>query len=419
MSNFERFDPILVIIHMDNLKVLESKKGIEVRLGDSVVKINPISTGRYTTYRLTWYVGDKRFRVSRADKTDAIELAKEKVRHLSRAEGEHTRVDAARLVYLLECEKSVAPYQLHKACEFFRKFHVLSSKGKKFSEICDELAADVKAKNLSKDHEQTVNSQVKTLKSWFPKETMQQITPQSLERKLRESHFAPYTQHKFLSFYRTIENFAKRRRYLADDYQTIADQVTLMAIPEGNYPVFTPEQLMRFLIVVKPHELAYVATMAFGGARRNECTQMTKAHFNFEEKTAHVDRVIAKKTLPRHIFTPECLFEWLNLATFPEHGPIMTERKVGNISRDVAKLKQVGLAGWEDNILRHSFLSYHLAAFQNPNNTAYHGGTSIKMLSKHYVALVSKRAAEEWFNITPISVRNYAEKEGLTHLIHW
>ena len=419
MSNFERFYPILVIILMDNFKVLDSKKGTEVRLGDSVVKINPIQTGRYTTYRLTWYVGDKRFRVTRADKNEAIELAKQKVRHLSRAEGEHTRVDAARLVYLLECEKSVAPHQLHKACEFFRKFHVLNSKGKSFAEVCDELVADLAVKKLSKDHEQTVNSQVKTMKAWFPKETIPQITPQSLERKLRESHFAPYTQHKLLAFYRTIENFAKKRRYLADDHQTIAEQVTLMAVPKRNYPAFTPEQLMRLFIVVKPKEIAYVATMAFGGARRSECTQMTKAHFNFEEKTSHIDRVIAKRKLPRHIFTPDCLFEWLKLATFPEHGPIMSERKVAEISRDVAKLKQVGLAGWEDNILRHSFLSYHLAGFQNPNNTAYHGGTSIKMLSNNYVALVSKKSSEEWFNITPISVREYAEKEGLTHLITW
>jgi len=403
---------------MDNLKVLDSKKGTEVRLGDSVVKINPIQTGRYTTYRLTWYVGDKRFRVSRADKDEAITLAKQKVRHLARAEGEHTKVDAARLVYLLECEKSVAPHQLHKACAFFRKFHVLNSKPKSFAEICDELVADLKVKKLSKDHEQTVNSQVKTLKSWFPKEGMAQITPQSLERKLRESHFAPYTQHKLVAFYRTIENFAKKRRYFTEDHQTIAEQITLMAVPKTNYPVFTPEQLMKFLIVVKPKELAYVATMAFGGGRRNECTQMTKEHFNFEEKTAHIDRVIAKKTLPRHLYIPECLFDWLKLATFPEHGPIMTERKVGEISRDVAKLKQVGLA-WEDNILRHSFLSYHLAAFQNPNNTAYHGGTSIKMLSSRYVALVSKRASEEWFNITPEAVRAYAKQKGLTGLITW
>lgn len=403
---------------MDNLKVLDSKKGTEVRLGDSVVKINPIQTGRYTTYRLTWYVGDKRFRVSRADKDEAITLAKQKVRHLARAEGEHTKVDAARLVYLLECEKSVAPHQLHKACAFFRKFHVLNSKPKSFAEICDELVADLKVRKLSKDHEQTVNSQVKTLKSWFPKESMAQITPQSLERKLRESHFAPYTQHKLVAFYRTIENFAKKRRYFTEDHQTIAEQITLMAVPKTNYPVFTPEQLMKFLIVVKPKELAYVATMAFGGGRRNECTQMTKEHFNFEEKTAHIDRVIAKKTLPRHLYIPECLFDWLKLATFPEHGPIMTERKVGEISRDVAKLKQVGLA-WEDNILRHSFLSYHLAAFQNPNNTAYHGGTSIKMLSSRYVALVSKRASEEWFNITPEAVRAYAKQKGLTGLITW
>lgn len=404
---------------MTDIKISENKNGIEVRLDSAVVKINPIRTGRYTSYRLTWYVGDKRMRVSRADKNEAIELAKQKVRHLARAEGEHTRVDASRIVYLLECERSVHPYPLHKACEFFRKFHVLEgSPVKTFAEVCDEFVKDLKVKKLTKDHEQTVNSQVKAFKTWFPKEKMQQITPQSLETKLRESHFQPYTQHKLLAFYRTIENFARKRHYLPNEHQTIAERITLPAVPKANYPVFTPEQLKRFLIVVKPSELAYIATMAFGGGRRKECTEMTKGHFNFEEKTAWIDRVIAKKKLPRHLYNPECLFEWLKLATIPEHGPIMTERKVAEISRDVAKLKKVGLT-WEDNILRHSFLSYHLAGFQNPSNTAYHGGTSIKMLSNNYVALVSKKGAEEWFNITPISVRDYAEEKGLTHLITW
>lgn len=404
---------------MQNVKIIDSKKGTEVCLGDQVVKVNRISSKGYPLYRLTWYVGDKRFRVSRANKEKAFELAKQKVRHLARAEGQHTTVDARNIVYLLECERSVHPYPLHQVCEFFRKFHVLgTTEVKNLSEICDEFAQNLKIKKLTKDHEQTVNWQIKTLKEWFPKQRMQQIAPNMLESKLHVSHFAPYTKHKMLAFYRTIENFAKKRRYLPADHQTIAEQITLMAVPKVNYPVFTPDELMRFFIVVKPDELAYVATMAFGGGRRNECTQMTKKHFNFEEKTAWIDRVIAKKKLPRHLYNPDCMFEWLKLATFPEHGPIMTERKVAEISRDVAKLKQVGLA-WKDNILRHSFLSYHLAGFQNPNNTAYHGGTSIKMLSNNYVALVSKKSAEEWFNITPIQVREYAEKEGLTHLIHW
>ena len=35
------------------------------------------------------------------------------------------------------------------------------------------------------------------------------------------------------------------------------------------------------------------------------------------------------------------------------------------------------------------------------------------MLKKHYKALVSTVAAEQWFNITPDVVRQFAKKKGI------
>lgn len=401
-----------------DFKVLDSKKSTEVRLGDSVVKINPIQTGRYTTYRLTWYVGDKRFRVTRADKNEAIELAKQKVRHLSRAEGEHTTVEPQRLVYLRECERSVRPYPLHEVCEFFRKFHTIGGPKKTLVEICDEYKVTVESRNLTKEHINTVSTQSKVMKKWFPNQEMQQITSAELERKICDSNYSPYSKKKLTSFYKTLENFARRRRYLPREYETITENVALPSIPKTNYPVFTPDELKRLFIVLKPHEVAYVATMAFGGSRRKECRQMTSEHFDFDEGTAHIDLVIAKKKMPRHLHTPDNLLEWLKVSEIPESGILLSHRKVAAISRDKAKLKSVDLV-WRQNILRHSFLSYHVAKHENPGITAHVGGTSVHMLATRYVTLVTKRAAEEWFSINPISVREYAEKEGLTHLITW
>lgn len=403
---------------MDNLKVLESKTGMEVRLGSAVVKINPITTGRYTTYRLTWYVGDKRFRVTRSDKSEAIELAKQKVRHLSRAEGEHTTVEPKHLVYLRECERSVRPYPLHEVCEFFRKFHTVGGPKKTLTEICDEYKTTIEAKELSKAHKNSVSTQAKVFNTWFPKQSMQQITSGMLESRLAEVSFSPYTKKKLVDFYRTLENFARKRRYLPRDFETITENVNLPAVPKVNYPVFTPDEMTRLFILLAPHEIAYVATMAFGGSRRAEFERMTSGHFDSEEQSARIDREIAKKKMPRHLHMPDNLIEWLRVAALPEKGKIISHRKIAAISRDKARLKQVGLA-WKQNILRHSFLSYHLAKHENPGVTAYVGGTSIKMLAAHYVTLVSKRAAEDYFNITPISVRDYAEKEGLTHLLRW
>jgi hypothetical protein len=46
-------------------------------------------------------------------------------------------------------------------------------------------------------------------------------------------------------------------------------------------------------------------------------------------------------------------------------------------------------------------------------------GQEINTLQKHYRGLVTTAEADEWFNITPIVVRAYAEENGLASLIKW
>jgi hypothetical protein len=45
--------------------------------------------------------------------------------------------------------------------------------------------------------------------------------------------------------------------------------------------------------------------------------------------------------------------------------------------------------------------------------TADLAGNSPKMLREHYRALVSRAAAEEWFGITPDTVRKFALEKGI------
>ena len=72
----------------------------------------------------------------------------------------------------------------------------------------------------------------------------------------------------------------------------------------------------------------------------------------------------------------------------------MTDRTV----REVIALSKVA---WEHNVTRHSFVSYHLAEFQNAGKTALESGHSEAMLFKHYRALVTPTAAAEFWAIRP------------------
>ena len=56
---------------------------------------------------------------------------------------------------------------------------------------------------------------------------------------------------------------------------------------------------------------------------------------------------------------------------------------------------------WKHNALRHSFISYRVAAIQNVNQVALEAGNSPQMIFRHYRELVRPADAKAWFGIEP------------------
>lgn len=56
---------------------------------------------------------------------------------------------------------------------------------------------------------------------------------------------------------------------------------------------------------------------------------------------------------------------------------------------------------WPHNVTRHSFVSYHLGAFESAGRTAIEAGHSEGMLFRHYRALVSREQAIAFWAVRP------------------
>ena len=56
---------------------------------------------------------------------------------------------------------------------------------------------------------------------------------------------------------------------------------------------------------------------------------------------------------------------------------------------------------WHHNVTRHSFVSYHLAQFQNAGKTALQAGHTEQMLFSNYRELVTPDQAKEFWEIRP------------------
>lgn len=403
---------------MNKSVLIETAPGChELRLNGSLVKIRETRNNDYKFFRLHWKVGSRGFRRAFSSADKAINEAEKIVRDLARAEGEKTTVRCEDIVYYRECARKLGGVPLHEAVEFYLKFHRIGAPRKSLAEIAEEFLQATEAQDVSKKYVRNITFTHNVWKKWAGAMSLSEISATFIERKFADSGYSPHSKKNLLRAYRSLELFAIRQKYLPKDFESAAEHVKLPTAKNSTPAVFTPEELMRLLIVTRPYQLAYVATMAFGGARRAEFERMTPEHFSPDENIATINAEIAKKGSRRVLELPDNLREWLKIAEMPKSGKLPSKKSIINLT-DKDRLREVGLV-WKQNILRHSFCSYHLALHRNAALTSELAGNSPEMLREHYKSLVSPAAAKEWFDITPQKVIDFANTHSLARLLSW
>ena len=66
---------------------------------------------------------------------------------------------------------------------------------------------------------------------------------------------------------------------------------------------------------------------------------------------------------------------------------------------------------WKHNAMRHSFISYRVAATQNVAQTALEAGNSPRVVFSNYRELDRPADAEKWFGITPKTVQAWKKAQ--------
>jgi len=138
----------------------------------------------------------------------------------------------------------------------------------------------------------------------------------------------------------------------------------------------------------------------FAGVRRAELCRMDWSELDFEQDFVEVTAANSKTAARRLISMHPNLRAWLEPHRRKE-GRIMPSEMVYRNRLDAAK-SAAGIDEWPHNALRHSFASYHLAAFKDAPALALEmGHGSTRMIFKHYRALVTPRRGKEFWEIFP------------------
>lgn len=138
----------------------------------------------------------------------------------------------------------------------------------------------------------------------------------------------------------------------------------------------------------------YFSLAYFAGIRPAEIQRLTGREdelINLKTRTITIPANISKTRHERHVVISDNLAAWLEAfpapVTGPNFGRMLTEaKKHFNITHDET---------------RHSFISYHIAAYRSIGDAALQAGNSESIIKRHYLNLHPREEGERFFRIIP------------------
>lgn len=167
-------------------------------------------------------------------------------------------------------------------------------------------------------------------------------------------------------------------------------------LPESEIQPLTAAELVRLLSTAQrpAHRACMPALglMLWAGIRPTEIRRLTWADINREEKVISIRPQQAKTGGCRHITLFPVLEKWLKLYGFRTAGSICPANWV---RRWRALRKRAGLLPWRQDVLRHSYASYHAKFHRNfPALQAEMGHRSAELLRTRYLNMRGITAAD-------------------------
>lgn len=260
------------------------------------------------------------------------------------------------------------------------------------------------------------------------------VTRDEVKRWILGNGFAPKTQRTYLGDLRSLFSWAVQERYLRTN-PIAGDEgyIELSAETEGEIAVFDVEACARLLKTAllgnyttfdrakkKFHDelgfrplLGYLALAMFAGVRPDEIKRADLTRLELRMGTVVIRGRDAKTRQRRVISLERTARIWLRL--WRRVCPAANSFVPVNFDRKLKKLREKsGVGQWPNDILRHTFASYHFAKYADRARLQSQMGhtQSEDTLDRHYRGIqtlsgktITPALAAEFWKLTPRKVR--------------
>lgn len=289
---------------------------------------------------------------------------------------------------------------LTKAADYYFQ-HVLAYRNAPLvPEVVARLIADTEKNDRRDRTVAELRSRLTIFANDFEDRRLSEVTVEEIEAWTNEEDWSARTRINYLTKISQLFNYALRHRWVDAN---IVDRIERPTAEDKEPGILPVDQVATLLHHAGRHGLlAYVAIGLFAGLRSAELLRIQWSAVNIAEKSIVVGAQIAKKRSRRVVEICPALAAFLTAAGGTGTGMLVD----GNSFRENldALREAVGLNDWPHNALRHSFASYHLAAFGDAIKTATMlGHKDPGVVHNHYKALVQKSEAMRFWSLRPVA----------------
>jgi len=399
------------------MKRKRSKRWIIAKAGNVRIPAYRFVDGRVC---IVYYEAGKRVRKSFSDDTQAESEARLVAQKISALQEEVLKLTATdRESYLLaKAHLQFLSVSIHVAAEEYSRCRALLPREVSLPEVVDfyvkrmgktrinhrvpQIAAEfIEAKDqdgISAHYRKCLRNDLKRFASAFSKK-ITDVTTADMERWLRGLGHCPRSRNNLRSTLITFFNFAKTRGYLPRDMKTEADFITRASVKGGDICIFTPAEMAKLFHAADRDNIPFLVLSALAGLRHAEVLRLDWEDIRWSQNCIEVGKDKSKTATRRLVPLLPSAANWLADYRGSEGKVCRYAREQRRVQR-LAESKELGLT-WRQNILRHSFISYRVAATQNVAQVALEAGNSPQMIFSNYRALVTPQDATDYFAIVP------------------
>jgi integrase len=386
----------------------------EISNGKQTVKLyRSVNRGK-AMYQLAFYTAGRRVQKNFKDKSEAKRVANQILGGLTHDAAAVDAMATPELESLVAAKRVLASgYALHvaveehaqavvklgktslrEAVEFFLRHNRADVPRLKLGEIAEQFAASRQQSGLSAHYVSQCRKTVGDLAKAFPGQTLPDLKTGELDVWLGGLGFGAKTKNGMRIILVACGNWAEGRGYLVKGGSPFPAMVRYKET-KSAVSIFTPENIASLLDKADVTLQPFLALGAFAGLRTAELQRLDWKEIDLDRSFITVDANKAKTRQRRLVPISDNLKLWLTPYK-QTSGPVCLHQRP---QMAAARLCE-GFA-WQDNGLRHSFISYRLAILHDTARVALEAGNSPEVIFGHYRELVTPEQAREWFDVKP------------------